>query len=50
MVIDGFFVAVVALHAGVENRIGNGFDHITIVVSTAQTICRIHRRVHHNDI
>ena len=50
MVIDGFFIAVVALHTGVKNRICNGFDHITIVIGTAQTVGRIHRGVHHNDI
>lgn len=50
MVIDGFFDAVVAFNAGVQNRIGNGFDHIAVVVGTAQAIGSIHRGVHHDHI
>ena len=40
---------IVSADAFVHQRIGNGFDHIAVIVRTAEPFRRQHRRIHHDN-
>ena len=50
MLLIGLVQVVVPPHAGVEDRVRDGLDHVTVVVCTAKALRRQHIGAHHHHI